>query len=208
MLPTRHGGVVPVEIPLRPDELVGAWRPDSRRLLLATREPLKLGQRVAARITAIGRGAAATITGRVVSSTRVGAEFLIELVPDETRMRALERLLAIARGEPVAYRARAPRYLAAVPAVVRGPAGPIYMNTFSVSERGCGLAWSGPVPAIGVAMEVRLGAGSQAATFRGIVCWTAQSGRAAEVGVRFERGAQGVWSTILADLRSSGAPPA
>lgn len=208
MTPTRHGGLVPVEIPLRPDELVGAWRPESRRLTLATPGPLRLQQRVAARITAVGRGAAATITGRVVSSTRAGTGYRIELAPDETRMRALEKLLSIARGERVDFRARAPRYLAAMPAIVRGPEGPIYMNTFSVSERGCGLAWSGPVPSVGLAMEVRLGAGSHAATFRGVVCWTTRTGRAAEVGLRFERGAQGVWALILSDLKSSGAPPA
>ncbi len=208
MPPPPQSGVVPLEVPLRPDELVGAWRPDSRRFLLTTRDPLRLQQRVAACIRLVGTGVAATITGRVVSASRHANVHRIELVPDESRIRAVERLLAVARGEAVDYRARAPRFLASMPAVVHGPLGPRYMNTFSVSEKGCGLTWSGPVPAVGARMEVRLGAGNQAATFRGAVCWTAQEGRASTVGVFFLAGASHAWSTMLDDLKRSGAPPA
>jgi hypothetical protein len=206
MPPTPHAGVVPMDIPLRPDELVGAWRPDSRRLLLPAREPLRLQQRVAARISAVGRGVAATITGRVVSASRHGSLYRIEVVPDEFRLRAVERLLAVARGEAVDYQPRAPRFLATIPAVVHGPAGPTYMTTYSVSEKGCGLAWSGSVPVVGVPMDVRLGAGNQVASLRSVVCWTAQSGRTATVGVRFVAGATNAWAMMVTDVRRSGAP--
>jgi hypothetical protein len=198
--------VVPVDIYLRPDELLGAWRPDSRHLLLPTHEPLRLQQRVAARINAVGLGVAATITGRVVSASRHGSQYRIELVPDETRLRAMERLLAVARGEAVDYQTRAPRFLVAMPAVVYGPGSPTYMTTFSVSEKGCGLAWSGPVPAVGVPMDVRLGVGNRAASFRSEVCWTAQFGRTATVGVRFLVGAKNAWTMMLMDVKRSGAP--
>jgi hypothetical protein len=80
------------------------------------------------------------------------------------------------------------------------------MTTFSVSERGCGLAWTGPVPAVGLLMDVRIGAGNGAATFRSVVCWTAQSGRNATVGVRFVAGAMNAWASLLTDARLSGAP--
>lgn len=206
MPPSPHAGVVAVDIPLRPDELLAAWRPDSRRLVLPTHEPLRLQQRVAARIAVVGLGVAATITGRVVSSSPFGRHYRIELVPDDTRVRAVEKLLAVARGEPVDYKTRIPRYLAAMPAVVSGAGGPTYMTTFSVSEKGCGLAWSGPVPAVGAPMDVRLGAGSRAVSFRSVVCWTAQSGRTATVGVRFLAGATGVWATMITDVMRSGAP--
>jgi PilZ domain-containing protein len=206
-MPSGHNsGVVPVDVPLRPDELIGAWRPESRRLLLPTRELLRLQQKVAVRISAVGLGVAATITGRVVSASRHGSHYRIELVPDEISVRAVERLLSVARGEAFHYPPRAPRFLATLPAVVDGPAGPIYMNTFSVSERGCGLAWSGRVPAVGAPLDVRLGAGSRAASLRGVVCWTAQSGRTATVGVRFLAGARNVWGSLLMDLKASGAP--
>lgn len=206
MRPAPSAGVVPLDIPLQPHELLEAWRADTRRLLLPTREPLRLQQRVAARISTVGLGVAATITGRVVSASRHGDVFRIELVPDEIRVRALERLLSIARGESVEYQTRAPRFLATMPAVVYGAGAPTYMTTFSVSERGCGLLWSGPVPKVGVPMDVRLGAGNGAASFRGVVCWTAQSGRTATVGVRFLAGARSAWVSMLNEVRSSGAP--
>lgn len=206
MPPSPHAGVVHVDISLRPDELVAAWRPDSRRLLLATREPLRLQQRVAARISAVGRGVAATITGRVVSVSHHGSLYRIELVPDEIRVRAVERLMAVARGEAVDYQTRAPRFLATIPAVVHGPGGPTYMTTFSVSENGCGVLWSGPVPAVGAPMDVRLGAGNRVASFRSVVCWTAQSGRTATVGVRFVTGAMNAWAMMFTEVRRSGAP--
>jgi hypothetical protein len=197
-----------IDVPASAEELIAAWRPDARRLVLTTGEPLRPQQRIAARVSVLRPRAAATITGRVASARRQGNLLRIELVPDETRMRAVERLLEVARGESVDYQARSPRFLATLPAVVRGGAGPTYMTTFSVSEHGCGLTWSGAVPAVGVPMEVRLGAGRQVASFCGEVCWTARSGRASTVGVRFVAGAQNAWATILEDLRRSGAPPA
>jgi hypothetical protein len=206
MPPPPQPGVVRLDVPLRPDELVDAWRPDSRRLLLPTREPLRLQQRIAARITAVGVGLATTITGRVVSASRDGDHFRIELAPDETRVPAVERLLAVARGEVVEWGTRIPRFLATMPAVVHGPLGPTYMTTFSVSEKGCGLVWSGPVPIVGAPMDVRIGAGNRAVGFRGVVCWSSRSGRTVTVGVRFVAGAQNAWTMTLADLKRSGAP--
>ena len=208
-MPPSPSGPVPIlEIPLRPEELTVAWRPDTRRMLFSTNEPIRPQQRVAARVSAVGMGVAATITGRVASARRQGSLLRVELVPDETRVRAVERLLEVARGESVDYRARSPRFLAAMPAVIYGIGGPTYMTTFSVSQNGCGLAWSGTVPTVGVPMEVRLGAGRLVASFCGEVCWTARSGRAATVGVRFLAGEQNAWASILGDLRRSGAPPA
>ena len=206
MSATSPPGVVPVHVSLEPDELVGAWRPESRRFLLATREPLRLQQRVAARITAVGLGVSATITGRVASASRHGNLYRIELVPDEARLRAVERLLAVARGQPVDYKPRAPRFLATMPAVVYGAGGPTYMTTFSVSEKGCGLVWSGSIPQIGAPLDVRLGAGNRAVAFHAVVCWAAQSGRSATVGVRFVAGAASAWSTMITDVKRSGAP--
>jgi hypothetical protein len=197
--------VVPLEVALRPDELVGAWRPDTRRLQLPAREPLALQQRIAARIALVGLRVEATITGRVASASGRGDLQRIELAPDDLRVRAMEQLLAVARGARADYRVRAPRFLATLPAIVVGPAGPTYMNTFSVSENGCGLAWSGPVPALELPMDLRLGAGSRAASVRGLVCWT-HAGRSATVGVRFVAGERNAWAMMLGEVKRSGAP--
>jgi len=209
MPPSPSAGVFCFDTQLNPDELVAAWRADSRRLVLKTPEPLSVRQRVAVRITAADRGVAATITGRVASASRHEGLHSIELAPDDTRLRALERLLAVARGEEVRYQPRIPRLLATIPAVVHGPAGHNYMTTFSVSENGCGLAWSGPAPAkVGAELDIRLGTASRSVTFRSVVCWTARSGSTATVGVRFATGARGAWPMMLAEARRSGAPPA
>jgi hypothetical protein len=145
----------------------------------------------------------------VVSVSRDGSLYRVDVVPDDTRLLAVQQLLAAARGEAaVEYETRAPRFLATVPAVVHGPGGATYMNTFSVSEKGCALAWSGPVPAVGVPVDVRLGAGSRAANLRSVVCWTAKTGGTATVGLRFVAGAQNVWAMMLTDVKLSGAPPA
>ncbi len=209
-MPPPAAGVTVVDVPLSPDEFVAAWRPESRRLLLPMQVPPKLQQRVAARLTLLGPGVAATITGRVVSASRHGALHRVELAPDDARVAAVERLVAVARGEPVRYQKRMPRFLATVPVVIYGPAGPTFMTTFSVSENGCGVAWSGPVPVpqVGAPIDVRLGAGTKAAAFRSVVCWTAQAGRSATVGVRFLAGAKVAWTMLLGDVKRSGAPPA
>lgn len=207
MPPPPNAGLIAVEVPLRADEMLAAWRPDSRRLSLALREPLQSRQRIAARIRAVGLGVEATITGRIVTARRERDAFRIELEPDDTRIRALERLVAIAGGTRVAYQLRAPRLLAALPAVVYDHRGPTYMTTFAVSGNGCGLAWSGLIPEVGAPMEIRLGAGNRVASFCGEVCWTA-SGRAPTVGVRFAAGERAAWERIFAELKHAGAPPA
>ncbi|MGC4000425.1 MAG: PilZ domain-containing protein [Anaeromyxobacter sp.] len=202
-------GVISLDVQLRPEKLVAAWRSDTRRLVLELPGALRPQQRVAARITALGRGAAVTITGRVASAVRQDRMHRVELVPDETRLLALEHLLAVARGEPIAHQPRAPRLLASFPAVVGSPTGPTYMTTFSVSENGCGLTWSGAPPAkVGAQLDVRLGAGNQAVTFRSVVCWTARTGSTSTVGLRFMEGAKGAWATMLTDAQRSGALPA
>jgi len=206
--PPATPGAVRVEVTLRPADVLAGWRPDVRRLVLVTSEPLRKEQRVAAHVAIAGTKVAVTITGRVAAVAQRDGRTSIELVPDETRVRAVERLVEVARGASVAYPPRAPRYLATLPAIVQGAGGPMYLNTFSVSERGCGLAWSGPVPPVGAPLEVRLGAGKQVASFRAVVAWTSRSGRAATVGVKFVAGHAAAWATMFQDVRRSGAPPA
>jgi hypothetical protein len=122
------------------------------------------------------------------------------------RVRAVEWLMEVAHGHNVAYPTRAPRFLATIPAVVHGPMPPTYMITFSVSENGCGLVWTGAVPTVGGPLAVRLGVATQAAIFTSVVCWTGRSGHAATVGVRFIDGARNAWAMMLTDVKRSGAP--
>jgi hypothetical protein len=202
-------GVIALDLRFRPQELLDAWRPEGRRLVVLVREQVLKRQRVQAHISVATLRAAATITGRATAVRRQPDGYEVELEPDDTRLRALQRLVeAAAAGEPTTYQPRAPRLLAAVPAVISGPCGPTYMKTFAVSENGCGLAWTGPIPDLGAPLEIRLGAGSQVASFCGEVCWTEPSGRAPTVGIQFAAGNRALWSRMIADLKRSGAPPA
>ena len=201
-------GSVRFDISLQPHELVAAWRPDSGHLLLEVPGPVRLQQRVVSRITVLGLDVSGTISGRVVGSSPLVRAHRVELVLDELRRPTFQHLLSVAKGEPIAHRSRSPRFLVELPAVVQGAAGTHYRKTVSISAKGCGLAWSGAVPSVGETLDVRLGAGSRAASFRGEVCWTAQAGRAATVGVRFLGGHHGVWASVLHDIEGSGAPPA
>lgn len=208
MVPPANADALVLDLSLRPYELLAAWRPGSRTLVLGVSQPALEGQRVVVGITVLGLGVAATITGRALVPRGHVLGFELELEPDATRLRALERLVEVAQGAPVAYRTRAPRLLAEVPAVVIGPRGPTRMTTFAISENGCGLAWTGPVPEVGVPMEIHLSAGSRVASFCGEVCWTAPSGRAPTVGVKFAAGDRTTWSRYFAELKAAGAPPA
>lgn len=208
MSPPPGTGSVALDLAVRPYELLAAWRPANRTLLLVVRQPVQKRQRVQARIGLLGLGVAATITGRASAVRAHPVGFELELEPDDTRLRAIERLVEVAGGARVSYQQRAPRLLATVPAVVFGTGGPTYMSTFSVSTNGCGLSWSGPMPDLGSPLEIRLGAGSQTASFCGEVCWTAPAGRAPTVGLRFAAGDARTWAKILADLHRTGAPPA
>lgn len=208
MSPTALGTCTAVEVALRPEELVAAWRPEYRRLVLLLPNPPRLQQRLAVRLTVAGLGVAATITGRVVSAAAAGNAHRTELVPDDARVRAVEKLVSVACGETVDYQPRAPRYLATLPAVVHGALGPVFMTTVSVSERGCSLAWTGPVPAVGAPLEIRLGAGSRTVSVRSVVAWTSQAARSVTVGVRFDAGTNATWRSIFGDVERSGALPA
>jgi hypothetical protein len=187
---------------------MAAWRPASRRLVVVVREPVQERQPVQARISVLGLGVGATILGTAVSASPhpVGVE--LELEPDELRMRTLERLVEVAAGARVDYQRRAPRLLAEVPAVVSHGDRALRTTTFAVSDNGCGLAWSEPMPAVGTPLEIHLGTGSQVASFCGEVCWTSPFGRAPTLGLRFAAGDRQTWGFILAELKRAGAPPA
>ena len=208
MASPANSDAVDLDLALRPYELLAAWRPETRTLVLVVRDAVQKRQRVQARLSVLGTGVSATITGRARGARThpVGVE--IELEPDDIRLRAMERLVEVAGGGRVAYQQRAPRLLASVPVVIQGPRGPTFMTTFSVSTNGCGLSWTGPLPDLGAPLDVRLGAGGQSASFCGEVCWTAPAGRAPTVGLRFAAGDRRTWAKILADLQRRGAPPA
>lgn len=205
---TSTSRTLSLDLAFRPYELVAAWRPASRTLVLVVSQPVSPSQPVQARITVLGTGAGATILGRVARTAPHPFGVELELEPDALRARTLERLVEVAAGARVDYRTRAPRYLAEVPALVHRLNEVKRVTTFAVSEGGCGLAWSGAMPAVGTPLEIQLGSGEQLASFCAEVCWTAPQGRIPTLGLRFAAGDRASWSRMIAELQRAGAPPA
>lgn len=198
--------VLVVESTLKPSELISGWRATDRILVLSLRDRVSRGQRMHARISLAGLGVTATITGRArnIHGHSTGAQ--VELEPDPSRLRALEWLVEVASGASVSYQPRAARYHASLPAVVAGPTGPVFMNTLTVSEGGCGVAWSGPTPALDQPIDIRIGAGRTAASFCAEVRWTSPAARPPAVGLQFAGGDRAAWAHLLEVLRRSGVP--
>lgn len=206
MLSTTLPAVLVVDTDLQPFELLSRWRPTDRTLALALRQRVERRQRLHVRISLVGLGVSATITGRARTIHRHAEGVEVDLEPDQARVRALEWLVEVANGAQVSYQPRPPRYHAALPAVVTGMTGPVFMNTLTVSEHGCGLAWTGPTPELDVPLEVRIGAGRRVASFCAEVCWTSQTRGIPTVGLRFAAGDRNTWAKILEELERTSPP--
>jgi hypothetical protein len=195
-------------IEMSPAQLLDAWHQDTGRLLVPSPRPPALRAKAAVRIRLQGKPVSITVVGTVVSVHRSGEHHRIELAPDADGQRAVRLLAAAARGETVRIQPRAPRYLARLPVFVDWEGAKVYLATFSVSENGCGLVWSGSLPSVGQALALRFGAGSRQAEFRGVVCWTRTARPNSTVGVRLvgTRGTAVFWEALLGDARRTGLP--
>jgi len=199
--------MITLDVSFAPPGLLGAWRPRSCHLVLDVPGAPRLGARVAARVRLEGAALGATVLGSVASVLRDGPRHRVEFAPDPLGLPAVRLLVAAAGGEAVAFRDRAPRLLARLPAVLRSAPRPVYMDTVSVSGDGCGLRWSGPLPAPGQPLALRLGAGPFASHLEGAVRWVADGPARAVVGVAFAVGASPVgWLRWLELLQDAGAP--
>jgi hypothetical protein len=201
-------GALTLDLALRPYELMAAWKPAARKLVLVVQAPVRVHQSVQARISVLGTGVGATIVGRAAGANPHPFGVELELEPDALRLQTLEGLVEVAAGARAAYRERAPRWLAEIPALVMRTHARVRMSTFALSENGCGLVWSGPMPTVGSPLEVLLGPDDRVAGFCAEVCWTSPPGRPSTLGLRFVAGDRAAWAQILDDARRAGAPPA
>jgi hypothetical protein len=113
-----------------------------------------------------------------------------------------------ARGEPVSYRERAPRYAAAQVFAVEHGGVPVETVTMNVSEGGCSVRWPGSLPLVGDLVAIRLGRGLFAPIARAVVCWNQPGGvmdRSVGLRVLAQGRAGRAWRALVEGVARSGA---
>ena len=192
-------------------QFLGGWRPETGVLFLPALSESRVGEVVAVRVGIYGQAIRATLFGKVALVRRVGRPALppgVELSLDKASLPAAGFLAAAARGEPVSFRERSPRYAVERRLSVGHGKEQLETTTLNVSEGGCALRWAGPLPLVGDMVTFRMGAGLFAPTARAVVCWN-QPGGAVErsVGLRVigEGRAGKAWRALVVEAIQSGA---
>ena len=200
-----------VFVNLEGPQYLGGWRPETGVLFLPALSESRVGEVVAVRVGIYGQAIRATLFGKVALVRRVGRPALppgVELALDKGSLPAAGFLAAAARGEPVSFRERSPRYAAERRVTASHGREQLETTTLNLSEGGCALRWTGPLPLVGDVLSLRLGDGLFAPTARAVVCWN-QPGGAVErsVGVRvIAAGRAGkAWRSLVAEVGQSGA---
>ena len=199
--------MVAFDVRLQSSEWLGAWKPDGGRVTVVVSSAPRLNDKVAVRIQLAKPSVRATVVGTVASFHRQDKHLRVELVLEPESLDAARMLAAAAQGQPVTFRPRAPRFLAKLPVLTSRGGTSFYLTTLSVSQSGCSVRWSGTLPTMGEAVNLRF-RGSRAVDMRGVVRW--RNADSSTVGLRFVDRIAGAdaWRGLLEEVKKSGAPPA
>jgi hypothetical protein len=205
-------GVQSVAVNLEPAQFLSGWRQETGSLFLPTLSDSRVGDEVAVRIGIFGQTIRATLFGKVSVVRRVGRPSLppgVELALDKKSLPAAKFLAMAARGEPVTFREREPRYHAVERALtmLRGKT-PVAVTTINISDGGCSVVWPAEPPAVGEVMTLKLAGGLLGPSARAVVCWSTEGGAGRQsVGFRIvSQGRAGkAWKKIVAEVVASGA---
>jgi len=176
-------------------QYLAGWRPEAGSLFLPALSDSRVGEDVAVRVGIFGQQIRATLFGKVAVVRRVGRP-------------ALGFLAMAARGEPVSFQERQPRWAHERSLEVAHAGATLTTTTLNLSEGGCAIRWAGQLPLVGDVVELKLGTGLFAAKARAIVCWN-QPGGAVDrsVGLRIVPGGRGAraWRSLVEKVSRSGA---
>jgi Tfp pilus assembly protein PilZ len=197
-----------------PTQFLAGWREKAGTLFVPTLSESRVGDEVAIRIGIYGHAIRATLFGKVALVRRIGRPALppgVEIHLERHSRAAAGFLAMAARGEPVSFKERAPRWTAQRKLRVEHGGRALELSVVNVSESGCALNWPGQLPLVGDEIRIRLKEGFFASSVRAVVCWN-QPGAAAErtVGVRVVAAGRGgrAWRALVGDVARSGAPAA
>lgn len=200
-----------VALNLEPAQYLSGWRSETGSLFLPALSDSRVGDEVAVRIGIYGQTIRATVFGKISLVRRVGRPSLppgVEVALDRGSVPAARFLAMAARGEPVTFRERAPRFIHERKLAVTVASAAVETTTINVSEGGCSVQWPGDLPQVGDVVAIRMGDGLFAASARAVVCWNTLGGPAQKsVGLRIVSGGRGAraWKKMLADIAESGA---
>jgi Tfp pilus assembly protein PilZ len=200
-----------VSVNVEPAQYLAGWRPEAGSLFLPALSESRVGEPVAVRVGIYGQPIRATVFGKVSLVRRVGRPALppgVELVLDRASVPAAGFLAAAARGEPVSFQERAPRYATARRLAATHGGSPAEVTTLNLSEGGCAVRWEGQLPLVGDVVELRLGDGFFAPVARAVVCWNQPGGameRSAGLRVVSDGRAGRAWRALVGEVARSGA---
>ncbi len=200
-----------VAVNLEAAQYLAGWRPEAGTLFLPTLSDSRVGAAVAVRVGIYGQAIRATLFGKVALVRRVGRPALppgVELHLDKISLAAAGFLAMAARGEPVTFQERKPRWSHEGPLAVEHAGVAHAATTLNLSEGGCAVRWTGQLPLVGDVVRIRLGEGLFASRAEAIVCWN-QPGGAVErsVGLRIVSGGRAgrAWRALVEKVARSGA---
>jgi hypothetical protein len=194
-----------IALNLEPHQFLSGWRPEAGALFLPALSESRVGEQVVARIGLYGNPVRATVFGKVAMVRRVGRPSLppgVEVYLDRASVPAARYLALVARGEPVAFQVRAPRYALERPVLVTAPRSKVEAHTVTMSEGGCCIAWpDGEPPTPGELLVLRLGKSFLAPSADAVVCWTSNGAPEKSIGARVVSEGRGgrAWKALVAD---------
>jgi hypothetical protein len=203
-----------VSVNLEPSQFLSGWRPESGAIFLPTLSEARVGDEVAARIGVLGQTIRATVFGTIGGVRRVGRPSLppgIDLRLDAGSIPAAGFLAMAARGEPVNFKERSPRFTAERPLLLIQGGVTLPVSTGNVGDGGCSVHWPVQLPPVGDLLLVRLGAGFFAPRAEAVVCWSLEASDGDRtVGLRLHTtGRAGrAWKSMVSEVARSGARPA
>ncbi len=200
-----------VTINLEPGQFLAGWRSEAGALFLPTLSESRVGDEVAVRVGIFGQAIRATMFGRVALVRRVGRPSLppgVELTLDKGSIAAAGFLAMAARGDPVSFRERPPRFAVERELVAIWNGEQVVTTTINLSEGGCAVRWPGSLPLTGEVVTIRLGDGFFSPSARAVVCWNTLGGPLERaVGLRIiSEGRPGrAWKALVTEVARSGA---
>lgn len=199
-----------VSVNLDAAQYLAGFRQEAATLFVPTLSESRVGDEVAVRVGIYGQTIRATLFGKVSLVRRVGRPALppgAEIVLDKNSRAAASFLAMAARGEPVTFQERSPRFAAERPLAIEHGGAWREVRAINFSEGGCSVRWPGQLPLVGDLLSIRVGDGFFAKTALAVVCWNHPGGpveRSVGLKIVSEGRPARAWRTLVQKIARSG----